>query len=138
MDDFDVVLGIKFIRKHRAITTPWVNALLMMGEKPCVIQGRSSSSKDGIATLSAIQFKKGLKKGEPSLLCAIRAKESKGSLEEGSYPEGVEEILWEFRDVMPEKLPKGLPPRRAVDHQIELLPGTKPPARAPYRMDPPE
>lgn len=39
---------------------------------------------------------------------------------------------------MPPKLPKRLPPRREVDHRIELEPGAKPPAMAPYRMDPPE
>ncbi|KAL5831624.1 hypothetical protein ACOSQ4_016978 [Xanthoceras sorbifolium] len=39
---------------------------------------------------------------------------------------------------MPAELPKKLPPRREVDHQIELEPGTKPPAKAPYRMAPPE
>ncbi|KAH7576373.1 hypothetical protein JRO89_XS01G0046900 [Xanthoceras sorbifolium] len=32
---------------------------------------------------------------------------------------------------MPAELPKKLPPRREVDHQIELEPGTKPPAKAP-------
>lgn len=40
--------------------------------------------------------------------------------------------------VMPPELPKKLPPRREVDHEIELELGAKPPARAPYRMSPPE
>ena len=31
-----------------------------------------------------------------------------------------------------------MPPRRGVDHAIELVPGVKPPARAPYRMAIPE
>ncbi|KAI5656492.1 hypothetical protein M9H77_25285 [Catharanthus roseus] len=39
---------------------------------------------------------------------------------------------------MPDELPKKLPPRREVDHQIELEPGAKPPAMSPYRMAPPE
>ncbi|KAL0331210.1 UNVERIFIED_CONTAM: Transposon Tf2-11 polyprotein [Sesamum angustifolium] len=39
---------------------------------------------------------------------------------------------------MPDELPRKLPPKRAVDHEIELVPGTKPPARAPYRMSQPE
>lgn len=33
---------------------------------------------------------------------------------------------------------KRLPPRREVDHKIELEPGARPPAMAPYRMAPPE
>ena len=47
-------------------------------------------------------------------------------------------MLEEFKDVMPAELPKRLPPRREVDHAIELEPGAKPPAFAPYRMAPPE
>ena len=39
---------------------------------------------------------------------------------------------------MPPKLPKKLPPRRDIDHKIELLPGTVAPAQAPYRMAPKE
>ncbi|KAL2237815.1 UNVERIFIED_CONTAM: hypothetical protein Sindi_0973200 [Sesamum indicum] len=39
---------------------------------------------------------------------------------------------------MPDELPWKLPQKRAVDHEIELVPGTKPPARAPYRMSQPE
>jgi hypothetical protein len=39
---------------------------------------------------------------------------------------------------MPAELPKTLPPRRVVDHKIELLSGSNPPARAPYRMSPKE
>ncbi|KAL9259804.1 RNA-directed DNA polymerase-like protein [Drosera capensis] len=35
---------------------------------------------------------------------------------------------------MPKELLKKLPPRREVDHKIELEPGTRPPAKAPYRM----
>ncbi|KAK4394456.1 RNA-directed DNA polymerase [Sesamum angolense] len=39
---------------------------------------------------------------------------------------------------MPDELPRKLPPKRAVDHEIKLVPGTKPPARASYRMSQPE
>ncbi|KAJ8511859.1 hypothetical protein OPV22_002293 [Ensete ventricosum] len=53
-------------------------------------------------------------------------------------PAIVANILKEFSDVMPTELPRTLPPRRGVDHRIELEPGIKPPARPPYRMVPPE
>jgi hypothetical protein len=42
--------------------------------------------------------------------------------------------LEEFPDVMPEELPEDLPPRRRVDHAIEVVSGVAPPAKAPYRM----
>lgn len=37
---------------------------------------------------------------------------------------------------MPKELAKKLPPRREVDHKIELKPDTKPPSMAPYHMAP--
>lgn len=40
--------------------------------------------------------------------------------------------------MLPDELPPVLPPRRVIDHEIELVPGAKPPTRAPYRMAPPE
>lgn len=35
---------------------------------------------------------------------------------------------------MPPGLPKKLPPRRDIDHKMELLPGFVAPAQVPYRM----
>jgi len=43
-------------------------------------------------------------------------------------------VLDEFPDVMLEELPKDLPPRRRVDHVIEVMSRVAPPAKAPYRM----
>ncbi|XP_022857861.1 uncharacterized protein LOC111378821, partial [Olea europaea var. sylvestris] len=56
----------------------------------------------------------------------------------GPIPKPVKRLIREFEDIMLEELPKKLPPRRTVDHEIELIPGAKPPARAPYRMSQPE
>jgi hypothetical protein len=36
---------------------------------------------------------------------------------------------------MPEKLSDELPPKRQVDHVIEVMPGMAPPTKAPYRMN---
>ncbi|XP_024966032.1 uncharacterized protein LOC112506248 [Cynara cardunculus var. scolymus] len=46
-------------------------------------------------------------------------------------------IVNEFPDVFPEDLP-GLPPVRQVEFQIDLIPGTAPIARSPYRLAPSE
>ena len=52
------------------------------------------------------------------------------------YPVVVQGILQDFEDVFPKDLPVGLPPAREVDHRIDLVPGSEPPHRAPYRMSP--
>ncbi|GKA24956.1 putative reverse transcriptase domain-containing protein [Tanacetum coccineum] len=44
-------------------------------------------------------------------------------------------VVREFPKVFPEDLP-GLPPIRQVEFQINLIPGTSPVARAPYRLAP--
>ncbi len=44
------------------------------------------------------------------------------------------ELLVKFKDVFPEELPKSLPPRREVDHKIELVEGSSPVSRPTYRM----
>ncbi|PON36292.1 hypothetical protein PanWU01x14_329880 [Parasponia andersonii] len=43
-----------------------------------------------------------------------------------------------FQDVMPDALPKKLPPKKEVDHEIKLKPSTRPPAISLYRMTSPE
>ena len=48
----------------------------------------------------------------------------------GSVPEihrkSLEKIIQEYRDVFPEKLPKGAPSNREVQHRIEIEPGSDP------------
>ena len=50
-------------------------------------------------------------------------------------PKEIEEVLNEFKDVIPLELSKR-PLRREEDHKIELESGAKPPAMGPYRMAP--
>ena len=47
-------------------------------------------------------------------------------------------IVAEFQEVFPDRLPKGHPPKRDVEHHIETIPGAKPPRRPPYRLGPTE
>ena len=44
-------------------------------------------------------------------------------------------VVSEFPDVFPDDLP-GMPPERAIEFSIDLLPGTAPIAKRPYRMAP--
>ncbi|KAL0385853.1 UNVERIFIED_CONTAM: RNA-directed DNA polymerase [Sesamum radiatum] len=134
MDDFKLILGLDFLRDTRTAVLPHVDSLMMMGAKPYVIPtlaGRTSERN-----LSAMQFEKGCKRSEPSYLCTLRFDEIEEA--SGPIPGVIKKLLKEFEDVMPDELPRKLPPKRAVDPEIELVPGTKPPTRAPYRMTQPE
>ncbi|GJP75478.1 hypothetical protein CLOP_g5919 [Closterium sp. NIES-67] len=49
-------------------------------------------------------------------------------------PPQIQQVLDDFTDIFPSDLPSGLPPKRATDHSITLLPSSKPTVRATYRM----
>ena len=82
-----------------------------------------------------MQLKKGLARDEPTFM-AIPLESLESSRE--TVPKDILSVLEKYKDVMPDSLPKSLPPRRMIDHEIELLPGAKPPAKNAYRMAPPE
>ena len=46
-------------------------------------------------------------------------------------------VVNEYLDVFPEELP-GMPPDRDIEFGIDLVPGTSPIAKGPYRMADPE
>ncbi|XP_057517897.1 uncharacterized protein LOC130798821 [Amaranthus tricolor] len=54
------------------------------------------------------------------------------------YHPRVLELLEVFSDVFPQELPEGLPPLRGIEHQIDLIPGSKIPNKPVYRKNPQE
>ena len=55
-----------------------------------------------------------------------------------SLPNSIVSLLQEFEDVFPEEIPKGLPPIRGIEHQIDFIPGVAIPNRTAYRSNPEE
>ena len=139
LDDFDLILGVDFFLKAKVALLPHLGGLMFLEESmPCFVQAiqEGGGKKDQQPELlSAIQLKKGLKQGLETYVAAwVEIKEG----QEMEVPDSVARLLHEFADVMPTALPKELPPRRPIDHRIELIPRSKPPALAPYRMSPAE
>ncbi|GJX04998.1 putative CCCH-type zinc finger family protein [Tanacetum coccineum] len=58
----------------------------------------------------------------------------------GTYniPHEVKSVLEEFKDVVSEEFPPGLPPMRDIQHCIDFVPGVVIPHKAAYRMNPKE
>ena len=90
-----------------------------------IIQGIRSSVMSNV--ISAMQARRFIRKGYETLLALIL--DSKRGLVD------VEKIqvVREFPDIFPEELP-GIPLEREVDLSIEIVLGTAPVSRAPYRM----
>ena len=67
----------------------------------------------------------------------ISVKEREEEILERVQPEfrgRLREIVNEYRSVFPEKVPKGRPPKREIEHSIETDPEAQPPNRAPCRL----
>ena len=45
-----------------------------------------------------------------------------------------QKMVKEFSDLFPEQLPNNLPPKRVIDHAIDVTPGVEPPFRSIYRL----
>ena len=63
MDDFAIVLGSDFMIVAQVISILAINCLLFLGERPCVIP-TMILPRSGKKILSALQFKKGVKRGK--------------------------------------------------------------------------
>ncbi|KAH9752509.1 Endonuclease [Citrus sinensis] len=138
MDDFKMVLGMEFFNQVHAFPLLATNSLSILdGSKACMVPTERGKSEE--KTLSAMQFKRAFKK-DPSFLVSIRELNEEGNsgTSPSQVPPRIQAVLNEYKDVMPPELPKKLPPRREVNHAIEMEQCAKPPALAPYRMAPPE
>ncbi|KAL2253117.1 UNVERIFIED_CONTAM: hypothetical protein Sindi_0106400 [Sesamum indicum] len=105
MDDFELILGLEFLRDTRTAILLHVDSLMMMGAKPCIIS--ILAGRTGEKNLSAMQFEKGCKRNEPSYLCTLRFEEIEEAL--GPIPGEIKKLLREFEDVMPNELHRKLP-----------------------------
>ncbi|TXG71332.1 hypothetical protein EZV62_006267 [Acer yangbiense] len=113
MDDFQLVLGMEFFDQVHAFPFPAGNSLSILdGSKTCMVPAERMAKVES-RVLSALQFKRGLKK-DPSFLATLRElNDGEDSLvPKDPMPAKVQAILNEYKDVMPQELPKKLPPRR--------------------------
>lgn len=104
-----MVFGMDFLRKVKAMSLSFLRLVAILEEKtPCIVSTVIDGSPKTLL-LSAMQMKKGLK-GKKGHLATLK-KEKNDSLGK-PVPKEIEEVLDEFKDVMPPELPKRLPPRR--------------------------
>jgi hypothetical protein len=78
--------------------------------------------------VSAIAISKALKKCGEVFLAVIVTRESEQVRLAPNIIDGLLEGYRDYRDVMPLELLKKLPPRRVINHKIELVPGATPPS----------
>nr|GEV02874.1 putative reverse transcriptase domain-containing protein [Tanacetum cinerariifolium] len=97
--------------------------------------GSMNGHKSRLNIISCTKTQRYFLKGCPIFLAHIITKEN----EDKSKEKRLEDvpIVQDYLEVFPEDLP-GIPPTRQVEFQIDLVPGTAPVARPPYRLAPSE
>ncbi|XP_073057322.1 uncharacterized protein [Primulina eburnea] len=129
---FDVILGMDWLSAYRAVincVSKTVKFLADDYEKDLFVGVTSSLS---IPIISCLQATKLLHKGCVGYLASVldTRKESRIQLQDI-------DVLQDYPDVFEEDVP-GLPPDREVEFVIDLIPGTAPISKAPYRLAPTE
>ena len=80
--------------------------------------------------------KKELVKEMKVIGCCYALVVQKGKEEDLTIPPEAVALLKEYSYVIPEELPNGIPPKRDIQHHIDLILGTSLPNQAAYRMSP--
>ena len=120
-----------WLSKHRAIFDCGQKAVVLRcsDQIEVIVQGIGSSVMSNV--ISAVQARRFMRKGCETFLVVI-LDSKRGQVDIEKIP-----VVREFPDVFPEEL-LGIPLEREVDLAIEIVPGTVPMSRAPYRMAPTE
>ena len=129
--EFDLILGMDWLSKHRAIVDCDKKIVLLkcFDLSEVTVQGiRSESIPKAISAMEARRF---LRKGYEAFLAFI-LDSKREQVNFKNFP-----VIREFPDVFLKELP-GVPPEREVDLSIEVVQRTTPILRAPYRMAPTE
>ncbi|KAJ4973220.1 hypothetical protein NE237_006394 [Protea cynaroides] len=128
MADFDVILGMDWLA--------WHSANLLCAEKKLMFKDKEGAEFSFSGTklprrckliLSALKDKKCLDKGAVGYLVSVV-----NLTKEAPRMEDID-VVRDYPDVFPEEL-LGLPPDRATEFVIDLIPGAAPVSNAPYRM----
>ena len=127
--EFDFILGMDWLSKHRAIIDCDKKTILLKCSDLSEVTVHGIRSESIPKVISAMEAQCFLRKGCDAFLALI--------LDSKREQVNLENILTirEFPDVFPEELLE-VPPEREVNLSIEVVQGTTPISRAPYRMAP--
>ena len=127
--DFDIVLGMDWLSKHRATLDCYKKDVRLVRPKEPGVIFRGIGREIAPSLINATIVSKMLRKGCQGYLAFVVDRR-----QEGTWLEDIP-IVQEFPDVFTDDI-SGLPPDRAIEFVIKLIPRTEPISVPPYRMAP--
>ena len=127
MRDFDVVLGMDWMSRHRATLYCYKKEVKLHRPGKLEVKFRGIHRELSSNMISTMAAQRMLRKGCQGYLAYVVETGKEGTL--------IDEIsvVKEFPDVFPDDIAR-LPPEREVEFTIDLIPGTEPISIPPYRM----
>ena len=128
---YDAIIGKEWCSSHRAEIKTYENRVdfVHKGSKHVIIADENIGSPFVSANTITTDFERSYE-----MFAVLVRPPEKIDGAKSSYPADIERILQEFDDVFPEKLPKGLPPKRIQEFKIDLEEGAKPQKKGLYRL----
>jgi hypothetical protein len=124
-----MIIGMDWLEKHKAVLDCYTELLNYKDDFGTTRTTQGIPKPVSVRQVSAMQLKKCMRKG-----CQVYAIQVTNLLEKVDKPK-LEHfvVLRDFRDMFVDAILE-LPPRREIDFSIDLLPGSAPFSKAPYRM----
>ncbi|XP_057529850.1 uncharacterized protein LOC130808391 [Amaranthus tricolor] len=113
MEGLEVILEMDWLGRYKAIIECKEQKVLLEGPRGENVRYRKFSKGPKTNLVSTLDFQEGKKEEDPKDIAVVN----------------------EFLEVFYDEIP-GMPPQREIDFTIDLVPGTGPISKAPYRMAP--
>ncbi|CAI7838608.1 unnamed protein product [Closterium sp. NIES-53] len=120
----DIILGRDFLKRFNP-EIDWVNRKTCIYNNGKRVELRSWTDTGSVPETTLARFERTVNESNTGYLALVMAAAE-------------EEVLEQYKDIMPDDLPAGVPPARTHEHEIVEEPGAKPVSRAPYRLSPTE
>ena len=130
LGSYDFLIVMDWLEKHRILLNCYDKSFSRVDHVVNKFTVKGVPRKTVIREISALQMKRSVQKGCKVFAVHIinNSKENEKS-ELRNIP-----VINEFMDVFPDEIP-GLPPKRDIDITIDLVPGSVPISKAPYRLN---
>ncbi|CAI7835283.1 unnamed protein product [Closterium sp. NIES-53] len=120
----DFILGRDFLKRFNP-EIDWVNRKMCIYNNGKRVELRSWTGTGSVPQTTLARFERTVNESNTGYLALVMAAAE-------------EEVLEQYKDIMPDDLPTGVPPARTHEHEIVEEPGARPVSRAPYRLSPTE